>query len=136
MSMPLPFKAAVYRNYFEASSGLYRQGFLGFYKGNGVRCAHIITFHKLNTEISLRYEEELKRLRAVPLASEFLLSTAIDMLLHPLHLAESRFILQNRNKQFQAYSSLYDMMRKSPAEFARGISLHAPRNMCIALTGL
>jgi hypothetical protein len=47
----LPFKAPVYRNYFECISGLQKQGLGSFYKGNGVRCMHIFLFHKLNTDL-------------------------------------------------------------------------------------
>jgi len=28
----------------ECIQGLYRQGILGFYKGNGVRCAHVFLY--------------------------------------------------------------------------------------------
>ena len=39
-----PYRAPVYRNYMECIQGLYKQGLLGFYKGNGVRCAHIFLY--------------------------------------------------------------------------------------------
>ncbi len=96
--MALPFKPPVYRNYFEAFQGLYKQGYQGFYKGNGIRCLHILLFHKLNTEATLRLENAsnegfLKALKETPFAQEFLLSCAIDFMLHPLHVAEARFIM-------------------------------------------
>lgn len=81
---------------------------LGFYKGNGIRCLHIFLFHKLNTDLTLysenNYAEKLKQLRKqYPLAQEFLLSCGIDFLLHPLHVAEARFIMQNRRPNFAVY---------------------------------
>jgi hypothetical protein len=51
--MALPYKAPVYRTYFEAFQGIYKQGMRGFYKGNGARCLHIFLFQKLNTDLSL-----------------------------------------------------------------------------------
>lgn len=54
--MTLPFKAPVYRTYFESFQGLYKQGISGFYKGNGVRCVHILLFHKLNSDLNFASE--------------------------------------------------------------------------------
>jgi hypothetical protein len=39
-----PFRAPVYRTYYECISGLYKQGILGFYKGNGLRLAYGYAF--------------------------------------------------------------------------------------------
>jgi hypothetical protein len=47
----LPFKAPVYRSYWECFQGIYRQGFTGFYKGNGVRSLHILLFHRMNSDL-------------------------------------------------------------------------------------
>lgn len=67
----MPYRAPVYRTYFEAIQGLYKQGLGGFYKGNGVRCLHIVLFHKLNTDLTLaaesKYPEEMKKLKEIPL---------------------------------------------------------------------
>lgn len=68
--MALPYKAPVYRTYFESIHGLYKQGFPGFYKGNGIRCMHIFLFHKLNTDLTLWLESNdlSKQIRSIPLA--------------------------------------------------------------------
>lgn len=140
--MALPFRAPVYRSYFEAVSGLYRQGPTAFYKGNSVRCMHIFLFHKFNTELTLlteRHQGDFELLRAIkqtPFAQEFLLSSTIDFFLHPLHVAEARFIMQNRRPNFAVYHSLVPgFFTKTPLrEMLRGISLHIPRNACIALS--
>ena len=39
-----PFRAPVYQTYSECIRGLYRQGILGFYKGNACRLAHIYLY--------------------------------------------------------------------------------------------
>jgi Mitochondrial carrier protein len=46
-----PYRAPVYRNYLECIQGLYRQGILGFYKGNGARCAHIFLYQILRNDV-------------------------------------------------------------------------------------
>jgi hypothetical protein len=57
--MALPFRPPVYRTYFEAFQGIYKQGMGGFYKGNGIRCLHILMFHRLNTEMTLFTESNM-----------------------------------------------------------------------------
>ena len=136
--MALPFRPPVYRTYFEAFQGIYKQGLSGFYKGNGIRCLHIFLFHKFNTEMTLWAESQqsefITALKKTPFAQEFLLSCAIDFALHPLHVAEARFIMQNRRPNFAVYPSLLSFFKKSASEMFRGISLHIPRNVCIALS--
>lgn len=39
-----PFRAPVYRSYWECIRGLHKQGILGFYKGNGLRLTHFYFF--------------------------------------------------------------------------------------------
>ena len=92
-----PFRPASYPTYAEALTGLYKQGTpRSFFKGNGVRSLHIILFHKLNTEASFTIEKVVpdywKQIKQVPLLPEVLLSCSIDLLLQPLHVAETRFI--------------------------------------------
>ena len=110
----------------------------GFYKGNGIRCLHILLFHRLNTDLTLYTEsnlaEQMKVLKQIPFAQEFLLSCGIDFLLHPLHVAEARFIMQNRSQNFSVYQGLGDFFKKSYREIFRGILYHIPRNICIALS--
>ena len=97
--MNLPFKPPAYRSYWEAFQGIYKQGGIrGFFKGNGVRSAHILLFHRLNSELTFAMEhllppEQVKQIKSVPCLQEFLLSCSIEVLLHPLHLLETRFIL-------------------------------------------
>ena len=98
--MTLPFRPLVYRSYWESMQGLYKQGNAGLYKGNGVRCLHIALFHRMNSDLTFATEaafpDYVKQLKKIPCAQEFLLTCLIDLILHPLHQAEARFILQNR----------------------------------------
>lgn len=136
--MNLPYEQPVYRSYFEAYLGLYKQGLRGLYKGNGLRCTHIFLFHYINTNLTIfsesQFSQLMKQLKQMPMAQELLLSCMVDMILHPLHLAEARFIMQNRNPNFRVYASLRDFFRQSYSEMFRGILVHIPRNFCIALS--
>jgi len=136
--MNLPFRPLVYRSYWESIQGIYKQGAAGFYKGNGVRCLHIGLFHRLNADLNFGAEqafpEQFKQLKQIPCAPEFLLTCTIDLLLHPLHQAEARFILQNRQQNFALYSSIPNYIKQSYPELTRGILMHLPRNFFIALS--
>lgn len=50
-----PFRAPVYRTYYECIQGLYKQGALGFYKGNGLRLAHFYLFATIQTQLHHDY---------------------------------------------------------------------------------
>ena len=104
-----------------------------------MRCVHILLFHRLNSDLNFMVEttfpEQYKQTKSIPCLNEFLLSASINMLLHPLHLAETRFILQNRRANFAIYKSSRDLL-KNPGELARGLLLHVPRNFFLALTGM
>ncbi|TNV71969.1 hypothetical protein FGO68_gene13874 [Halteria grandinella] len=44
--------------------------------------------------------------------------------------------MQNRRPNFSVYQSLAQFFTRSYSEVFRGITLHIPRNVCIALTGM
>ena len=78
-----------------------------------------------------------KQIKEVPMLPELLLSCSVDMFLQPLHVAESRFILQNRRTNFAAHTSLLNFFRKTPIQdMLRGSLIHLPRNFLVALQGL
>ena len=60
-----------------------------------------------------------------------------SMMLHPLHFAESRFILNNRLPNFGAYKSLYTLIltNRNLTEVARGASVHLPVSLIMAFSG-
>ena len=142
MGMWQPFRPASYTSYGEAMKGLYRQGTpLAYYKGNGVRSLHIILFHKLNHQMSFQMEDmfgqQWVQLKKVPIVQELVLSCTVDMLLQPLHVAEARFIMQNRRNNFRTYKSMLDYLRNTPVrDMLRGNLLHFPRNFLVALSGM
>ena len=49
-------------------------------------------------------------------------------------MAEARFIMQNRRPNFSVYQTLPQFFKKSFSEIFRGIGMHIPRNICIALS--
>jgi hypothetical protein len=98
MSLWRPFKPASYNNYTECMRALYKQGTpMAFYKGNLTRSIHVLAFHKLNTWFAFSAESQLgkswKELKEIPILSEFLLSCTVDMILQPLHVAETRMTM-------------------------------------------
>ena len=106
-----------------------------------MRSLHIILFHKLNADFKFRVEtnmrEEWRQVRKIPILPEFLLSCLVDMILQPLHVAETRFIMQNRQTNFSAYPSILSYFKNTPIrDMLRGNMLHAPRNFLVALQGL
>ena len=65
-----------------------------------------------------------------------MLACCIDMFLTPLHVAETRFILQNRSKSFCAYPSVKGFFTNTPLrDMVRGIFMNIPRNFLVALSG-
>lgn len=99
-SLPVwrPFKPTSYLNYGEALKGLFREGSpWAFYKGNLTRSIHIVLYHKMNTNLTFGMEAAFgakwKEIKEIPILSEFILATTVDLFLHPLHVAESRMVL-------------------------------------------
>lgn len=62
----------------------------------------MMLFHYLRTDLSLRVDKYAGSdlAKNLPFVKEFAIATAVDFMLHPLHLAEARFILQNRHVNF------------------------------------
>ena len=109
-----PFRAPVYRSYYECIQGLYKQGILGFYKGNGIRIVHGYMYLTLVTQWNNNYLDGPDVMNIQPsyvktLGTGLLAST----ILHFLHVTEARFVLQNRLPNFQSYSSIFALVRDS-----------------------
>lgn len=77
---------------------------------------------------------EEKKISNIAKLIVYALSTLfIDIALHPLHLAQSRYILQDRRKAFSTYNNIFELWTstlKSRSFFA-GILGHLPINMFI-----
>ena len=81
-----PFKPPSYTGYSETLRALYRQGMpMSLYKGNLTRSIHLLAFHKLNTYGTFTVESLLgptwKKMKEIPLLTDFLLASAVDMVL-------------------------------------------------------
>ena len=134
-----PFKPPSYTGYSECLRALYRQRMpMSLYKGNLTRSVHLFAFHKLNTYGTFTVESLLgptwKQMKEIPLLTDFLLAALVDMMLQPLHVAETRMTIQNRTRNFAIYHSLKDYFRQTPVrDMFRGCLIHMPRNMLVAL---
>ena len=137
-TVSLPFKANSYANYMELTHSLFRQGMLSFFKGNFIRWSHMMLFHYLRINFSLRIDQYTggNFVRNQPFIKEFIVATFADFILHPLHLAEARFILQSRHLNFWVYPSTLAFLKRSYSEMWKGIFLHIPRNAWMALSGV
>ncbi|CDW86920.1 UNKNOWN [Stylonychia lemnae] len=130
-----PYRAPVYRTYWECIQGLSKQGILGFYKGNGLRMTHIFLYAAMRNHISYSLDFGDDIFRKNSFWRDFLAATTASLLLHPLHLIEARFILQNRLPNFQSYRSTYMFIIRNYTEILKGITAHIPRNFLLAMTG-
>ena len=88
-----PFRAPVYTSYSECIKGIYRQGWLGFYKGNFMRQSYLLLGGTAQIEIAFRTQGIIG---SYGFLNHLLGAIIADMFFHPLHLIESRYILQNR----------------------------------------
>ena len=98
-------------------------------------------FHKLNTKLTFTAEQVFgknwKTIKEKPMLAEFLLASTVDLLLHPLHVAETRIVLQNRTSNFRVYQSLTSFFTTTPLrDMARGCLLHMPKNFLVGLSSL
>jgi hypothetical protein len=65
---------------------------------------------------------------------DFVAATVASAILHPVHFAEARMVLQNRLPNFTAYKSLWSLMMSSYRESYKGITAHIPRNFLLAMS--
>ena len=92
---------------------MYRQGILGFYKGNGWRLLHFFAYDVHRTWLQQYMDTEETILRRDSFFKDFLASLGASLYLHPLHAVEARYILNNRIPAFQSYKSFYSMLLQS-----------------------
>lgn len=62
-------------------------------------------------------------------------SLLAGLFVHPFHVAEARYILNNRLPNFNAYKSGYTYLMSIGLDFMNGISLTLPRTLLLSLTG-
>lgn len=66
---------------------------------------------------------------------DFLASLIAALYLHPFHVLEARYILNNRIPSFQSYKSAYSFGLQSGLQVFNGITVHLPRTFLLSLTG-
>ena len=88
-----PYRAPVYQTYWECIQGLYKQGILGFYKGNGCRIVHIFLFEFLRNKMLFAVNSDDQVFQKSSFIKDYLAATTASVFLHPLHFAEARFVL-------------------------------------------
>ena len=109
-----PYRAPIYRTYYECVKGLYNQGVFAFYKGNGLRLAHGYLYLTLMNQIHTDYLDGDDVMESSPSYGKTLCAGLFaSASLHFLHLAEARYVLQNRLPNFQTYPSIFNMVRDS-----------------------
>ncbi len=67
----------------------------------------------------------------------FAINSVIDIAIHPLHFAQSRFILQNRNRNNATYQSMRHFVashRSNWRDAYKGCMNHIPINLLLSLT--
>jgi len=130
-----PYRAPVYQTYGECVRGLYRQGILGFYKGNGCRLAHIYLYEVHRTWFQQFLDRDETILKRTSFVKDFLASLVTSCYLHFLHIMEARFIINNRIPSFQSYKSTYSMLTTLGMQYFNGMSVYFPRTLILSLTG-
>ena len=102
-----PFKAPFYKNYREAFMALAGQGYLGFFKGNGVDLAYQAGRMALKLPIMSYFGLSYQSPGLTKFILDMTVMIGMDIALQPLHNIQARYILQNRLKEFRTYQTLY-----------------------------
>jgi hypothetical protein len=131
-----PYRAPIYRNYLECIQGLYKQGLLGFYKGNGVRCAHVLLYQAFRNDMQRQLDWGNNIFKRNSFWRDFAAASLAGIFLHPLHLVEARLVLQNRIPNFSTYKSIWSLFMSSYREMLKGVTAHIPRSFLISLSKL
>ena len=66
---------------------------LGFYKGNGVRIAHVFLYQIIRNHTSYQLDWGQNIFKRNSFVRDFASATVASVFLHPLHFAEARLIL-------------------------------------------
>jgi hypothetical protein len=123
-----PYRAPIYDNYFETIKGLYRQGILGFYKGNFCRLFYTIMSHRMSVSLNWFFVERFPVFNSITILNQWVCLSLCDMVAHLFFVAENRFILQNRMPQFYIYKNVNQLWKRSLVETLRGTSSHIGKN--------
>lgn len=134
-------QAPTVSTYRQAQELLAKQGLLAFFKGNCFRISHSVLQHtlRMNAGYPLIILDS-KRVTEIPFFAKFSYFFAtnllIDLVIHPLHLGETRFVLQNRLERLALYQSIPHFFRSFRGQWRRmwqGWEATVPLNLTIAL---
>jgi hypothetical protein len=128
-----PYRAPIYDNYFQTIKGLYNQGILGFYKGNGWRLIGYVGTYRFRILIEWFLRERYNIFEINYLIRSFVVFSVADIFLHPAFLVESRYILQNRIPQFQIYPNFNKFRIRSRQDLYNNCLGHIPKNFFYVL---
>ena len=113
----------------------------GFYKGNflGLIYQNTQQLLKLSFSFSLyKYLQDDKSLFYIirKFGILFGMNTFIDLALHPIHLFQSRIILQHKNKKLRVWPTFKDMVKETylRREIWNGATLNIPINFFLAFS--
>ena len=126
-----PYRAPIYENYLQVIKGLYKQGVLGFYKGNYWRFFFIMI--PLRARITLDYYilDHFPNLHKISFLKDLFVFTFTDTICHPAFLVETRYVLQNRLPQFQVYTNFLKVRFRQFHEVWVGAYNHFFRNFLL-----
>lgn len=126
-----PYRAPIYENYFQTIKGLYNQGVLGFYKGTFWRVFFIIIPLRLRIILDYYVLDHFPKFHKFNFLKDLLVFSIADMMCHPAFIIESRYTLQNRLPQFQAYSNILKIRSRSIHEMWTGSFNHFYKNVLL-----
>lgn len=130
------FEAPSNLKYHHTFSSISSQGLLGFYKGNLTGLIHL--FATTNIKFALWPSTTFFNIQELDNVYRYayytLTGTLIDTCFQPLHVMQSRFILQNRTNKLFTYKSLLHAVKKHTSsnrgsEFFQGNLANLPRNL-------
>lgn len=128
------FKFTSHEKYFSLARHMFKQGFLGMYKGNFIRLSFFISSVSLKQVIENNYDSYLRSKVFIPkILREMLFFTLADMLLNPLLFIETRFMLQNKHGNFRHYKNIFNLLSVSYSELYKGSILSIYRNFFFVL---
>lgn len=67
---------------------------------------------------------------------EYLACLFAGIIIHPVHVIEARYVIQNRIPNFQSYRNLMSMVVQSQGIMLKGVTMWIPRSVAIALSSI
>ena len=99
------------------------------------RCAHVLCYDVFRNKLRFQLDTDEVIFKRDSFFKDLIAATGASLILHPVHFAEARLVLNNRLPNFSAYKSLYSMAISSMDQITRGASVHFPRSFILAFSG-